>query len=192
MTIITSNSFKSLSSKDLISIVIKCLSWIQDHHPSVDFTDLLSQIDLKFVLNVHDKLVNNSSSPESKVGNISESNMHKIESACQAGIWSADVIALESHVSLEVVHRLIGTLPGYGGLQYGTTKYGRCKSTSERGIPVRRRVSRNGQMSYRGIVYSLGKTYRGRIASVEEKGARLVLSFSHLKTITITNRSALP
>jgi hypothetical protein len=92
------------------------------------------------------------------------------------GVCSHQVIALETGIPIERVRMILERQgAGYGGTPYGKTPYGRNRQYADGGAEVARRITVNGQMSYRGRMYNLGTAYRGRLAMVREDGRRLAV-----------------
>jgi len=99
------------------------------------------------------------------------------------GVWSPEVIAKETALSVEVVCKILQTSPsgfGFGG--YGDSAYGSSRAYSKEGGVVTRKITTAGQLSYKGSIYTLGCVYRGRHALVREEGECLVVAVRHLPT----------
>lgn len=65
---------------------------------------------------------------------------------------------------------------GYGVAPYGQAPYGgRHSRVSDGKTAVARRITTQGQLSYRGHTYTIGVKHRGRTAQVVERGAQLLV-----------------
>lgn len=76
----------------------------------------------------------------------------------------------------------------FGTAAYGATGYGSRRDRSVGSIPVTRLVSAQGQTSYGGLVYTLGRRYRGRLTNVVERNQDLVFLTPGLPTVTRLKR----
>lgn len=92
------------------------------------------------------------------------------------GVWSSQVIAEEVRVPEDRVRQILTQCPiRYGTAPFGITPYGSSRNSSDGKSWVPRKISVNGQLSYRGHLYCLGKRYRGRHALVKEVATRLIV-----------------
>ena len=66
---------------------------------------------------------------------------------------------------------------GYGQTPFGSSPYGSNRRKSNGVSAVSRKVTRSGQLYYRGYRYTLGVRYGNRQALLLERGARLTVSF---------------
>jgi hypothetical protein len=107
----------------------------------------------------------------------------------QRGVWSPIILSQETGIPLERVITIVTQAHEYGVGAYGLTPYGHGnRDVSDGNIPVLRRVSVVGQMCYRGHSYSLGNLYRGRTASVMERGPEVIVSFGDRPTLHLAKR----
>lgn len=103
-----------------------------------------------------------------------------------AGITTARAIAFETRIPQPLVEAILERIEaGYGSSPYGK-KYGRNRAISIEGNPVKRKVTTMGQISYRGKRYTLGMSYSGHVASVVEKGDRLIADFQDRPCVVLT------
>ena len=130
----------------------------------------------------------NTGNESSHINDISSELIASVLKAVSDGIWSIYIIAEECQTDTAIVHRIISMNGGYGKQPYGRFAYGRCKVISKGGSSVQRRVSTTGQLTYRTKVYTLGKAFRGRTASVIDRGVTLEISFGDRQTLSLTNR----
>jgi hypothetical protein len=94
------------------------------------------------------------------------------------GVWSDRVISDETGIPLPKVKMVIDAATGFGSGAFGSSPYGGSHTeVSDGKHPAVRRVTIVGQMSYRRHIYSLGIRYRGRIASLIERGPALIVMF---------------
>jgi len=112
-----------------------------------------------------------------------------VASMCLRGVWSQTVISQETGISTQKVDGILRSLKGgYGQLPYGKCSYGGSRKTSTNNQPVSRRVTIAGQLSYRGKTYTLGASYRGRNATVRERGEQLLVTFSDRSPLYLSKR----
>jgi len=109
---------------------------------------------------------------------------------CAFGVWSAEVIAAETGLSLATVRRVFvrcsidAAQRAYAErLVEGHRQLG----NGNRAVP--RRVTAVGQISYRGQLYTLGVAYRGRVALVIEQGRELHLRFVDRPPVVLALRT---
>ena len=97
-----------------------------------------------------------------------------------------EYIATATGLPLDFIQPQLGPIPsGFGEGEYGKTSYGYCRSYSDGGKPVQRKVTSKGQLSYRKHLYTLGKTYSGQIATIIEQGQILAVSFENSPPLTL-------
>jgi len=80
------------------------------------------------------------------------------------------------------------TDPGYGAVPFGTAPYGGTRRVSDGKSSVPRRVTINGQVSYRGRMYSIGRDYAARTCMVFERGTQLLMLFHDRRPLYVTKR----
>jgi hypothetical protein len=96
--------------------------------------------------------------------------------ACQrqvAGTADWPAIVVTTGVPLAEVEAILATHGGYGVAAYGRSPYGGNRQRSQGGAPVSRQVSANGQFSYGGRTYGLGRHHQGRTILVREHAHHL-------------------
>lgn len=99
-----------------------------------------------------------------------------VSALVQQGVWSPRVITEESGISEVRVCQILSGCPApYGIAPYGSAPYGNNRNISDGCSWVARKINVNGQLSYRGHLYCLGKDYRGRYALVKEEKSRLIV-----------------
>jgi hypothetical protein len=87
------------------------------------------------------------------------------------------------------VQRILAIHSGeYGVAPYGKAPYGGNRRTSDGGQAVPRRVTVQGQLSYRGKLYTLGVAYRGRKCEVRERVDQLLVTFGDRRPLYLTKR----
>ena len=74
----------------------------------------------------------------------------------------------------------------YGSAPFGKASYGGTRRTSDGKSSVPRRVTVNGQVCYRGQMYSIGRMYAGRTCQICERGDQLLLMFHDRRPIFVT------
>lgn len=92
------------------------------------------------------------------------------------GVWSSLVIAEETGIPESRVRQLLALCPPtYGSAPFGEVPYGSNRRSSDGKVWVPRKITVNGQLSYRGYLYTLGRPYRGRYAKVREECAKVIV-----------------
>ena len=77
----------------------------------------------------------------------------------------------------------------FGAAPYGTSGYGGSRRARSVGsVPVDRLVSAQGQTSYGGVIYSLGRRYRGQVTNIVERTHELIFFTPGLPTLTRMKR----
>jgi hypothetical protein len=190
MKTITHPTSAAQTPKEFIFLLVQCLSWIKQQHPSLSDKELLSLIGCPN-FPVYRELLSRGTCrcPGSETDAIHEQQILDVLTSISSGTWSIDVIAAETNLDGQTVQLILDHLSGYGMQPYGASFDGRCKKISKEGSPVQRRVSSIGQMTYRGQVYTLGKKFRGSVASIVDQGKTLFISCPNRPSITITNRT---
>jgi hypothetical protein len=113
-----------------------------------------------------------------------------IAGLCMNGVWSKEIIAAELNLSLAKVEQVFKICAeGYGASPYGKSCYGGTRKRATGQDAVARRVTTAGQFSYRGCLYTLGASYRGRNAMIYEKGNQLLITFVDRAPIYVTYRN---
>lgn len=117
----------------------------------------------------------------------------KIRMLIKKGVWSEQVLCSETGISPEKVQQCILLLrAAYGLSPYGQMPYGgRNRKVSDGKSQVSRRVTNSGQFSYRGHLYTLGSSYRGRIAKLHELGKELIVTFNDRPKLILACRHTL-
>lgn len=86
-----------------------------------------------------------------------------------AGAKSARSISTQIGLPIDRVNQIIESLNGgYGESKYGISSYGAHRAKSNGKEAVSRLVTRSGQFSYRGHLYTLGAAHHGYLASIME------------------------
>lgn len=99
-----------------------------------------------------------------------------VAALARQGVWSSLVIAEETRIPEIHVRRILSACAApYGAAPFGTTPYGSHRESSDGKSWVPRKITVNGQLSYRGHLYTLGRPYRGRYALVREECAKLLV-----------------
>jgi len=112
---------------------------------------------------------------------------------CIKGARTEQEIADNLGISIEKVQAVFeGYGLGYGVQPYGISPYGGNKSFSDGKKAVPRRVSMQGQLSYRGHMYTMGRPYRGRNVRVLEDGQQLHVAVNGGPTIRLARRQYTP
>lgn len=81
--------------------------------------------------------------------------------------WKA--VELKTGVPLAEIERVLSIHGGYGVGAYGQAPYGGKHQRSQSGTPVSRQVTANGQFSYAGKQYGVGRQYQGCFIQVRER-----------------------
>lgn len=77
---------------------------------------------------------------------------------------------------------------GYGQAPFGVTSYGGSRCRSDGKIAVIRKVTRAGQLYYRGYRYTLGIAYGNRHAVLLERGPRIKVTFEDRPPLELAAR----
>jgi hypothetical protein len=183
-------SSASQTPQELNFLLVHCLSWIKQQHPSKSDEELLLLIGCP-ILPLYLELLSRGTfhSTNSETDIINEQQILDVHTSILSGTWSIKIIAAETQLDRKTVQHILNHCTGYGVQPYGASFDGRCKKVSKEGSPVQRRVSTTGQMTYRGHVYTLGKGFRGRVATIIDQGKTLCISFPNRPGITLINRS---
>ena len=108
---------------------------------------------------------------------------------CLKGIADPEIIAEQTGIAgLRVKAILEMRECGYGTSPYGKAPYGGNRKFSDGRSQVPRRITRQGQLSYRGHLYSLGRLYRCRQALVKETGRDIVVRFQDGQALRMLDR----
>lgn len=81
---------------------------------------------------------------------------------------------------------------GYGRAPFGVSAYGSNRRRSDGRCAVIRKVTRAGQLYYRGYRYTLGTRYRERLAMLTERGPRLEVAFADRPALDLAARHWTP
>lgn len=93
------------------------------------------------------------------------------------GIPYETAISRQTSAPVVRVHSIPAAIDlGYGMVPYGHAHYGGCRKVSDGKRAVARKVTTNGQLSYRGHLYSIGVRNRGQVAKVLERDAQIIVS----------------
>lgn len=112
-----------------------------------------------------------------------------VAATLMAGATSPEIVARETQVSLEIVNKVIAMKgAGYGTSAFGIGGYGNSREVSKGHALVRRRVTVNGQISYRGNIYSLGRVYGGRTVTLFERKKEIVVNLGDGAPIVLSSR----
>ena len=116
---------------------------------------------------------------------------NKILRAMLQGILCPERIAMQARVSLEAVKKFLSEnqFP-YGSGTYGQVHWGGTAKEALDELPLSqpRSVSRKGQFSYKGRLYSLGASYAGSPCWIREAGERLLIHCPGRGTLTLRKR----
>lgn len=108
---------------------------------------------------------------------------------CMKGVWSIETIAQELSLPVQIVKEVFRKCAaGFGQAPYGVSPYSGSKKFSDGKETVPRRVTTAGQLSYRGCLYTLGASFRGRRALIKERGEQLLVMFQDRPPLYLTRR----
>jgi len=167
----------SLSQQDcdaLIKTAYFYLGELRNANPNWTFEDLINWLHLpnsKVLREIFNQVgIRGASSGFTK--------MNEMLTLRAKGVWCDEVIAEETGASIEYVKAVSGAcVAGFGKSPFGIGNFGRNRGLSDGKSFVLRRVSKAGQLSYKGRLYTLGASYRGRIAMIRAEAMRLVVIF---------------
>lgn len=166
-------------------LTLRQLERVRTEHPEWSHERLFTEMGLPHTALLEDLAAEAGFRPED-APSLEQAN--QIVALFARGIWALEVLAEETGLSVECItgvldrHKL-----GYGIGPFGQEAFGgkRFRQRSRNGNAVLRKVTLMGQMTYGNRTYTLGREYRGRIASVREDGERLLADFPDRPSITL-------
>ena len=175
-----------MTTNALCSIALAHFNHLHSTHPGWHLEDLLQHLNLR----PSKELAALAAQAGFKEGTEpTPDEVLRVARVCILGISSPQIIAKESGLPVERVQKILGLYSGgYGTSPYGKAPYGGNRKFSKDGNAVPRRVTVQGQLSYRGKKYTLGVAYRGRRCEVRERRGQLVLTFGDRRPLYLTRR----
>ncbi len=98
--------------------------------------------------------------------------------------WEA--VARATGLPLARIESILTAHGGYGVDAYGSSPYGGRRQRSLDGAPVSRQVSSNGQFSYAGRTYGLGRLHQGRAVLIRERAHHLDVESADGRRLRLT------